>query len=97
MGDPLLLKQPDAGAVLFRRLAHEVNGFPIDVAASAAINVLVKLIRQVEPTNERAQAKLDHLVHQAKDVLAQHYKLAPIAVRRDIDGNFTMVPGVLDQ
>lgn len=98
MIDPVEARMSDNGQELFRRLAQQVNGFPPELGASAAINILVKIIRQFEPTEARAQARLDFLVAQAKDVLTAHYRVAPLAIRSGPEGqHYQIVQTGFDQ
>lgn len=80
--DPLG-QRPPAAKELFQRFSREANGFPVDAALEAAMNVLLNAIRQQHPTRKGAEAAFDEMTAKFKSLLLdQHYDL--MGKRRNI-------------
>jgi hypothetical protein len=70
--DPL--KQgPEAERELFTRLFQQCGGFPFEVVAGAAGNLLINVLRQQCATSARAGVEFDELFGKLKTILMQHY------------------------
>lgn len=70
--DPLHA-QADAGKELFERFAKAANGFPAELAITAALNILINAVRQANPSQQKALAAFDEAVARTRGVLAEHY------------------------
>ncbi len=75
MTDPLKVHGPDNQRILFGLLADLCKGFSTEDVTGAAINLLINAVRQAHPSRDAAMQSVDHMVANAKSLLAQNYDL----------------------
>lgn len=71
--DPSLKVLTDPGRELCTRFAKEANGFSREDVLSAALNIIVNVIRQEQNTGQKAEARFDELFGKTKTLLVSHY------------------------
>lgn len=77
MTDPLTANpMPEQGEELFKRLADVATGFGRGAVASAAVNLLINVVREQYEYSRDAERAMDELLGRAKHILLdQHYAL----------------------
>jgi hypothetical protein len=65
------LKQP--GEALFEAFGHSAAGHPPDEVISAAMNIVLNVVRQRTSRRSSAIAAMDELFGRSMDALMQHY------------------------
>lgn len=75
IGNPDPLKGlPDQERQLFEAFKRASAGKNVDCVIGAAINILINVLRQMEPTKAEAEARIDMLFGKAKTLLIdRHY------------------------
>jgi hypothetical protein len=71
--DPLTATSNEAGQVLFGRLNRQCREFPHEAVVNAAGNVLLNVIRQRNPSREKAEKDVDEMFGRLKAILMAHY------------------------
>ena len=69
---------------LFTKLAATLSGRPLDVVCSMAINLIVNVIRQSEPSREKAEAVFDECFGRAKSLLLEKHYDTVTGKRREV-------------
>lgn len=65
---------PEQEKALFNAFKQAAAGKNVDAVIGAAINILVNVLRQMEPTRKEAEARFDMLFGRAKTLLLdRHY------------------------
>jgi predicted ATPase len=71
--DPLL-GLPEQERALFEQFKQAAAGKNVDAVIGAALNILINVLRQMEPTRAEAEARFDMLFGRAKTLLIdRHY------------------------
>jgi hypothetical protein len=71
--DPLL-GLPEQERMLFELFKQAAAGKNVDAVIGAALNILINVLRQMEPTRNEAEARFDMLFGKAKTLLLdRHY------------------------
>jgi hypothetical protein len=71
--DPLHGATPPGGRELMRALAPTLHGVPNDVVLDVAVNLIINVLRQQNPTWAKAEVAWDELFGRGKTILHQHY------------------------
>jgi hypothetical protein len=73
MNDPLI-GLPEQERALFDAFRQAAAGKNVDAVIGASLNMLINVIRQMEPTRKEAEARFDMLFGRAKTLLIdKHY------------------------
>ncbi len=83
MNDPLKSTHPGEQE-LFGKVATLLNGVPVEMARSIAVNLLVNAIRQAVPYRKEAEAIIDELMGRAKTLLLDKHYDAVTGQRRSV-------------
>ena len=71
--DPLL-GLPEQERLLFEAFKQAAAGKNVDAVIGASINILINVLRQMEPTRAEAEARYDMLMGRGKSLLLErHY------------------------
>lgn len=64
---------PNKQLELFKKCAHECNGYPSDDVIGAAVNLLINALRGAYGDRRQVEARFNDLVGRSKQALLDHY------------------------
>ena len=71
--DPLLRSSSEYQKILFKKFSEAANGFQVEDAIGAALNVLINALRQTYDSRQKAEIRCNELLGKTKQVLLDHY------------------------
>jgi predicted ATPase len=84
MTDDPLLNLPEQERLVFEAFTRVATGRDYEAVVGAAVNVLINVIRQTEPTRADAEAHWNELVGRGKTLLLDHHYDSVTGKRRNV-------------
>jgi hypothetical protein len=84
MTDDPLLNLPEQERLVFEAFTQAATGRNYDAVVGAAINILINVIRQTEPTRADAEAHWNELVGRGKTLLLDNHYDSVTGKRRNV-------------